>query len=75
MKATRSVPPAAATMAISIYCSASQAGQFLSPLAVNRLGMIFNLNLNLKFLFGGICLLFLAGLSLVWELVLLAKDA
>lgn len=73
LKATRSVSPAAATMAISIYCSASQAGQFLSPLAVNRLGTIWNLNLHRKFLFGGIALLILAGLSLIWELVLQAK--
>lgn len=67
LKATHSVPPAAATMAIAVYCSASQAGQFLSPLAVNAMGELLSLDLERKFLLGGVCLTVLAFLSLLWE--------
>lgn len=75
LKATHSVPPAAATMAISIYCSSSQAGQFLSPLAVNGLSTLLNLNLEQKFLLGGICLISIAIISFIWELYVNKKTA
>ena len=68
LKATSSVAPAAATLAISIYCSSSQVGQFLSPLAINSLGELLQLDLERKFLMGGGCLLVLALLSVLWEL-------
>lgn len=67
LKATHSVAPAAATMAISIYCSSSQVGQFLSPLVINSMAGMLHLSLEQKFLFGGVCLLVIAALSLVWE--------
>ncbi len=67
LKATHSVPSAAATMAIAIYCSSSQVGQFLSPLAVNGMSSLLHINLEQKFLFGGICLVIFAALSLIWE--------
>lgn len=67
LKATSTVPPAMATMAISIYCSASQVGQFLSPLAINKIADLFGLTINLKFLFGGIALFVLAAISVMWE--------
>ncbi len=70
LKATHSVPPEAATMAISIYCSSSQVGQFLSPLAVNGLSSLLKIDLEQKFLLGGVCLVLLALLSLLWEFLL-----
>lgn len=57
LKATASVTPAAATLAISVYCSSSQVGQFLSPPAVNSLSELLSLTLEQKFLLGGFCLL------------------
>ena len=67
LKATQAVPPAAATMAISVYCSSSQVGQFLSPSAVNGVSGLLGLSLEQKFLLGGLCLLAAALLSLAWE--------
>ena len=75
LKATQSVPPAAATMAIAVYCSSSQAGQFLSPTAANALSSMLGLTLEEKFLMGGICLLIIAGLSLAWEIRRTPKTA
>ena len=49
LKATQSVPPACATLAITAYCSASQVGQFLSPLCVNGLSGLMGLSLQQKF--------------------------
>ena len=68
LKATQSVPPAVATMAIAVYCSSSQAGQFLSPTAVNALSGMLGLDLEEKFLMGGICMLTIAAVSLIWEI-------
>lgn len=67
LKATQSVPPAAATMAIAFYCSASQAGQFLSPAVVGWLSGLLGIGLERRFLLGGVCLTALAVLSAVWE--------
>ena len=67
LKATQSVPPAAATMAIAFYCSASQAGQFLSPAVVGWLSGLLGIGLERRFLLGGVCLTVLAVLSAVWE--------
>lgn len=74
LKATHSVAPAAATMAISIYCSASQVGQFLSPLVVNELSDLLKIDLEQKFLLGSICLIIIAALSLLWEFWLEKKN-
>ncbi len=68
LKATASVTPAAATLAISVYCSSSQVGQFLSPPAVNSLSELLSLTLEQKFLLGGCCLLGAAMISAAWEL-------
>lgn len=68
LKVTSSVPPAAATMAISIYCSSSQAGQFLSPTASNCLATLLGLGLEEKFFMGGLCLLVIALISFLWEI-------
>lgn len=67
LKATASVPPAAATMAIAFYCSASQVGQFLSPPAMSLFSGLLGLTLDQRFLFGGVCLILLAALSVLWE--------
>lgn len=67
LKATGSVPPAAATMAIAIYCSSSQVGQFLSPSAMSLFSGLLGLELGQRFLFGGLCLSLLAVLSAGWE--------
>ena len=69
LKSTHSVAPAAATMAIAVYCSSSQVGQFLSPTAVNGLGSLLGLGLEEKFLFGALALLAAAALSALWERV------
>lgn len=67
LKATASVSPAAATMAIAFYCSSSQVGQFLSPPAMSLFSGLLGLGLDQRFLFGGICLGLLALLSALWE--------
>ncbi|MFR5600945.1 MAG: MFS transporter [Lachnospiraceae bacterium] len=50
LKSTQSVAPAAATLAISIYCSSSQVGQFLSPHVINAVSDMFSLTIHQKFL-------------------------
>lgn len=67
LKATSSVAPSYVTMAITIYCSSSQAGQFLSPLCVNWICGMLSLTLNQKFLLSGIALLIFGVLSIIWE--------
>lgn len=67
LKATASVSPAAATMAIAFYCSSSQVGQFLSPPAMSLFSGLLGLGLEQRFLFGGLCLAALAAVSALWE--------
>lgn len=73
LKATDSVAPVCATLAITVYCSASQAGQFLSPLCINGICDLLFLDLGQKFLLSGAALLICGLLSIWWERSSLSK--
>lgn len=75
LKSTASVAPECATLAITIYCSSSQVGQFLSPVCINGLSGAFSLNLEQKYLLSGIVLLTVGALSVLWERNLARKQA
>lgn len=66
-KATMSAPPGAATMAISIYCCASQTGQFLSPLVVNPLSELIAPGSAPRFLVGVFIILLLMLVTIFKE--------
>lgn len=67
LKATSSVAPECATLAITVYCSSSQIGQFLSPVCINGLSSAFGLYLDEKFVLSGIVLLVVGFASVIWE--------
>ena len=67
LKSTSSVPAHCATLAITVYCSSSQIGQFLSPLCINGLSDFFGFNLDQKFMLSGILLVTVGLLSAFWE--------
>lgn len=67
LKATSSVPPECATLAITIYCSSSQVGQFLSPVCINGVSDAFRLTLDQKFFLSGLLLILVGLLSVLWE--------
>ncbi len=67
LKATASVPPECATLAISVYCSSSSVGQFLSPVVINNLSNVLGLSLDQKFVLSGILLILVGSLSILWE--------
>ena len=48
LKATASVDPSQATMAIALYCGSSSLGQFLSPICVNALSVSLDGRLGLS---------------------------
>lgn len=73
LKATSSVPPACATLAITVYCSSSQIGQFLSPVCTNGLADLFGLDLDEKFMMSAAVLLLTGAVSVLWELHLKRK--
>lgn len=68
LKATSSVSPECATLAITVYCSFSQVGQFLSPLCVNGLANLAGGGLETKFLLSALVLLLAGAVSVVWKL-------
>lgn len=68
LKATSSVGPECATLAITVYCSFSQVGQFLSPLWVNGLTALAGGDLETKFLLSALVLLLTGVISVIWEL-------
>lgn len=68
LKATSSVRPECATLAITVYCSFSQVGQFLSPLWVNGLADLAGGGLETKFLLSALVLLLTGVVSVIWEL-------
>lgn len=67
LKATSSVSATCATMAITIYCSSGQIGQFLSPLCINGISNLLSLSLDQKFLLSGIALVIIGLCSVLWE--------
>lgn len=73
LKATGSVAPVCATLAITVYCSSSQVGQFLSPLCINGICNLLSLDLGQKFLLSGAALLIFGLLSVWWERFSLSK--
>lgn len=75
LKATSSVAPECATLAITVYCSSSQIGQFLSPVCINSLSSAFGLGLDEKFMLSGIVLLLVGSLSVLWEIRLAQAKA
>lgn len=67
LKATASTAPEYATLAITVYCSSSQVGQFLSPVCINRICGAFGLALDEKFLLSSFFLILIGVISLFWE--------
>ncbi len=67
LKATASVPAECATLAISVYCSSSQVGQFLSPVVINSMSRLMSLSLDQKFVLSGVVLILVGGVSILWE--------
>lgn len=75
LKSTSSVVPKCATLAITIYCSSSQVGQFLSPVCINGICDAFHFSLEEKFMLSGIVLLLAGVLSVLWEIRLARSEA
>lgn len=75
LKATGSVAPEYATLAITVYCSSSQIGQFLSPVCVNGICGMFGLALEQKFLLSGVSLAVVGAVSVLWEIRLRCAEA
>lgn len=56
-KAIQSVPAAAATMAISVYCAANMLGQFLSPIVISQAARLIQDTIAIRFLLGTLLML------------------
>jgi MFS family permease len=68
LKATQSVNASDATIAIALYCSANQMGQFLTPVVVNRFSLHFDETVAARYLSASLVLAVLCILSIVKEL-------
>ena len=65
LRASSSVSPARATMAITLFCCICQIGQFLSPVVNNGIINAIGLQTEAQFLIGGVTLLISGGIAVV----------